>query len=435
MGLVGVDQSAEGSRHEAELLRRVKAGDREAYAEVVAAHWPEAVRFASHLVGHADAEDLVVDAFERLLAAFDKGLGPTAAVRPYLFRMLRNAAIDRHRRKHDIAYDPATIEEEAQLDDHTAILESGLVRAAFTGLPQRWQQVLWLSYVEQQDRTEIAHELGVRPGAVSQLALRAREGFRVAYLNEYTRFARDAKGEHPTDVLPDYIAGKATEEQADAVEEHLDACSPCSDAVIEMRAMTKGIRVALLLVIGPLVGGLGWKFATAGTSIGSTRSLRTSGRTVVLSVSAVAMVAGVAFGADHYRREMAAGLVDRGSVPVATAAPSPSQPSLAPTVTPAVSAAPTPGNPVKTAPVVVAPRIVRPTRPRPAWPTARPTSAPIETPTLTPTSTPTPTLSPTSTPTLLPTPTSTPTPTLMPTPTSTPTPTWWPSPTWWPWPR
>lgn len=447
MGLVGVNPSAEGAEHEAALLRRVRLGDRDAYAELVAAHWPEAVRFATHLVGWGDAEDLVVDVFERLRAALDKGLGPTAGVRPYLFRMLRNAAIDRHRRKHDLAVDPATIEEQAQVDDHTAILESGLVRAAFTSLPQRWQQVLWLSYVEQQDRTEVANELGVRPGAVSQLALRAREGFRVAYLTEYARFARDAQGEHPTDVLPDYVAGKAAQDQADLVEEHLHDCAPCSDAVIEMRAMTKGLRVALLLVIGPIMGGLGWTFATAGASVGGARSVRTGGRTIVLSVSAVAMVAGLAFGADYYRRETASDLAQASMVPGVTEVRRPTPPlSVRPAGSPGVGAASPQTDLVTTAPVVSTRPIVHPPRPRPAPPpreTHRPTVTPRPpaptwtqpvTPAPSPTATtPSPTPALTPSPTLSPTPGPTSTPTLSPIPTSPPT--WWPSPTWWPWPR
>lgn len=72
---------------EDQVLARVRAGDREAYAELVHRHAPIAVRTAA-LLG-ADAEDVVQEAFVKAYAALG-GFRDGAPFRPWLLRIVAN---------------------------------------------------------------------------------------------------------------------------------------------------------------------------------------------------------------------------------------------------------------------------------------------------------------------------------------------------------
>ncbi len=393
METVKADDETANLTGEAAQLQRVRDGDREAFTQIVTAHWDEAARFARHLVGRPDAEDLTSDVFERLFAALVKGLGPREAVRPYLFRMIRNAAIDQYRHRREAIEGPGMIDEGSELDEHNRVLESRLVRNAFLALPTRWQQVLWLYYVEQHDRSEISAELGLRPGAVSQLALRAREAFRAAYLAEYARFVDDDGTEHPTELLASYVTGRACPGDVARVRDHLRTCQPCSDAVVEMRAMTKGLRATLLVVIGPILGSLGWRLALAGDQPGGTRLARWGRQVPALSTAAVTIVVGGLLGLDYARRT-AESWAEPGTLradatararqrtPVALASTTPTAAPAGPTIMPPQTARPS--SIAKAAP----PRAT----PGPGHtPSPMPSPAATTAPTLTPTPTPMPT--------------------------------------------
>ncbi|WP_405383570.1 MULTISPECIES: RNA polymerase sigma factor [Streptomyces] len=80
---------AETASAEAEIIARVRAGDTEAYAELMRAHAPIAHRTAVLLGAGPDAEDVVQDAFVKAylaLGAFRDG----AAFRPWLLRIVAN---------------------------------------------------------------------------------------------------------------------------------------------------------------------------------------------------------------------------------------------------------------------------------------------------------------------------------------------------------
>src|SRR5262245_10219995 len=72
----------------------VRAGDTEAYGVLYERHLDAAKRAASCLVQTpVEREDLVADAFARVLRALRDGGGPTAEFRAYLLVTMRNAAI------------------------------------------------------------------------------------------------------------------------------------------------------------------------------------------------------------------------------------------------------------------------------------------------------------------------------------------------------
>ena len=79
-----------------EIVARVRAGDRDAYAHLVSRHAPMAIRTAALLGAGADAEDVVQDAFVKAYAALDR-LRPGAPFRPWFLRIVTNETRNLHR--------------------------------------------------------------------------------------------------------------------------------------------------------------------------------------------------------------------------------------------------------------------------------------------------------------------------------------------------
>ena len=80
------------ARSDAELITAVRVGDTNAYEELYRRHVDAAMSVGRHLTGsRADAEDVVSEAFARVLSALQRGAGPEMAFRPYLLTSVRNA--------------------------------------------------------------------------------------------------------------------------------------------------------------------------------------------------------------------------------------------------------------------------------------------------------------------------------------------------------
>lgn len=80
------------------LVARVRAGDDRAFAVLVTRYREPLLGYAARLAGgsHADAEDIVQDAFIRALAGLRASDRPMT-VRPWLYAIVRNRAFDLHR--------------------------------------------------------------------------------------------------------------------------------------------------------------------------------------------------------------------------------------------------------------------------------------------------------------------------------------------------
>src|SRR5437899_2363521 len=73
------------------LLAATRSGDAEAYGVLYVRHVEAARRLARSLAGDSgEAEDLVSEAFVKVLAALYRGGGPDSSFRAYLYTALRN---------------------------------------------------------------------------------------------------------------------------------------------------------------------------------------------------------------------------------------------------------------------------------------------------------------------------------------------------------
>ena len=128
------------------------------------------------MIRHAgDADDIVQDAFCRLLRADVAGLNDEE-LRRYIFRIAGNLMTDRWRRAERETSWIDRLRGEPQFDPGDAPDDS--VSREFNELKPRDRALLWLAYVEEHNHQEIASALGIARGSVKVLLSRARSKLR-----------------------------------------------------------------------------------------------------------------------------------------------------------------------------------------------------------------------------------------------------------------
>ncbi|WP_156465815.1 MULTISPECIES: sigma-70 family RNA polymerase sigma factor [unclassified Rathayibacter] len=409
---------------DAELIELVRDGEASATAELWRRHAAAARSVARAWSGSLDADDLVSEAFLRVLSTIERGGGPEGAFRPYLFTAIRNVAASwgrRQDRERPFGSEEDVVEsgpgpEETAL----AALDRDLGVRAFRALPARWQEVLWYTEVEGLTPVEAAPLLGLRPNSVAALSHRAREGLRGAWIQEHvTDVAAEGECRWVLERAGSHVRGRLPARGRLRVRSHLVECASCRTALAD--AEQTGARLATVLLpfvagvggaaayaaggavsggAGAAVAGAGGAVASAGTAAGGV-----SVTAVVVAAAGLLLVAGVAIAA-----LLPASGPEASEVPESvSAAPDEvsSTPAVEATIAPVPAVEPTPSR-EPDAPVEPAPT----TRPDPideaatAVPeTVEPPSSPGPTPT--PTAAPSATPPPTSTPSPLPTPTPT----------------------------
>jgi len=179
--------SPEESPSDGALVERAREGDVDAFGELWTRHADAALRAASQFRSVADPDDLVAEAYARILQAIRNGKGPSGAFRPYLFVTVRNlasriATTDRE----DAVDDLDRVPDESTLADPAIVaLDRSLTARAFRSLPDRWQTVLWYTVVEGMSPLEASTLVGLSANATAALSLRAREGLRQAWIQAH----------------------------------------------------------------------------------------------------------------------------------------------------------------------------------------------------------------------------------------------------------
>lgn len=175
------NQSREDVRSDLELVEECRRGDREAYAVLCLRHWDAGIATARAVTWSFDAEDLVVEALTRILAAIKAGGGPRTAFRAYLRTAIRNVACSWSQEGPSmVSIDD--VDELPRVDlevESTELLE--LAAEAFRSLPERWRDALWCSEIEGMSTAEMAVRFQLTPNAIAALTFRARDGLRRAY--------------------------------------------------------------------------------------------------------------------------------------------------------------------------------------------------------------------------------------------------------------
>lgn len=126
-------------------------------------HKDDLIRYASVLVGAADAEDVLSTVILRVLER--RSLADLEDARAYLFRAVLNEARGKARRK-EIAL-PAERPSWLPERDHQ-------VAAGLRSLPPRQRAAVYLVYWEDQTVAEAAKTMGTRPGTIKRYLHLAR---------------------------------------------------------------------------------------------------------------------------------------------------------------------------------------------------------------------------------------------------------------------
>ncbi|WP_203137564.1 sigma-70 family RNA polymerase sigma factor [Microbacterium sp. JZ31] len=234
---------------DADLVLRSRSGDRDAFGELWRRHYRSAIVVARSVTTSIDADDLVQEAYARIFQAIQRGGGPTGSFRAYLFTSIRNTAAGWGRASRDTALDEleALVDPGTTEDATIAALDRSLTHTAFRSLPARWQEVLWYTEVERRGPADVAPLLGMKPVAVAQLAFRAREGLREAWIQAHLN-AVDAGSECQWTIehLGAHTRGNLGARNRERLDRHLRACARCT--IVASEAQEVGSRLALVLL-------------------------------------------------------------------------------------------------------------------------------------------------------------------------------------------
>jgi RNA polymerase sigma factor (sigma-70 family) len=248
-------------KSDAELIESVRNGEIAAYGALFERHATAAHNLARQLArSGAEADDLVSEAFAKVLDTLRAGKGPDTAFRAYLLTALRHTAYDKTRKdkRIDLTEDMTDVGGAVgealtvQFSD-TAVagLERTMAAKAFAKLPERWQAVLWHTEIEQQSPADVAPLLGLTANGVSALAYRAREGLRQAYLQVHLAETSAVRCRATAERLGAWTRDGLSKRERAQVETHLDECDRCRALAAELADVNGGLR----LIIAPMVLG------------------------------------------------------------------------------------------------------------------------------------------------------------------------------------
>jgi RNA polymerase sigma-70 factor (ECF subfamily) len=170
-----------------DLVTRARAGDMDAFAELVRRYQRPVIQFCFRMVGSTqDAEDLAQDSFVRVYRHLHR-LRPQAKFSTVLFGIARNLVLnflrDAKRRGHrvtesldaraSVGQDTGRPDREARLREIEALVERGM---ALLGPEHR--EVLVLREINGMDYASIARIIRCRQGTVKSRLARARRELR-----------------------------------------------------------------------------------------------------------------------------------------------------------------------------------------------------------------------------------------------------------------
>jgi RNA polymerase sigma factor (sigma-70 family) len=254
---------------DAELITRVRAGDRAAFGVLYARHSVPALTLARQFSkSQAEADDLVSESFARVLDTLISGGGPDTAFRAYLFTTLRNTAYDRSRKDKRLQFTDDVEAHDAPVDVGDPVIiqaENTLVGKAFGALPERWQAVLWYTQVDGLSPAETGVLLGMTANAVTSLAYRAREGLREAYLQAHLADTAAEACRTTVDRLGAWARGGLSKREQAQVDAHLQDCDRCRALAAELTEINSGMRVILAPLL--LGGAAAAYLATTGPAL------------------------------------------------------------------------------------------------------------------------------------------------------------------------
>ncbi len=158
------------------LAVAVRAGEDGALERLICLYQDGLYGYALRLLGNEfDAQEAVQDALLRawhaLVSRYDEARCRSLALRPWLFRIARNAALNRRRaRNREMPADPAA---DPPAPDNRNVDRNSLLEPALASLTGSERELIALRYFEEMQYPEIATVLGKTDAAVRGGVFRA----------------------------------------------------------------------------------------------------------------------------------------------------------------------------------------------------------------------------------------------------------------------
>lgn len=173
-------------QEDAALARRAGSGEAEAFGVLYDRYVDAVYRYVFYRVrNEAEAEDVTSEVFMRALRAIPK-YEPRQAFLAWLYRIARNAVIDRSRRRatrRQVTFEDALAHPNADqvVNPDEGLLsgsDAAAVRRAMQQLTPLQQEILVLRYVEGYDTKTISKLVGKRDGTIRGIEFRALAALR-----------------------------------------------------------------------------------------------------------------------------------------------------------------------------------------------------------------------------------------------------------------
>ena len=249
-------QPATGGPTDELLLSDVREGKLDSFGVLYERYVSMARAIAyKHTSNNTLSEDIVSEAFVRVLQALKNGKGPRTFMGGYLATTIAHLAAENGLiAQKEVPSEEEHLESMGSLDETVLKLhESDELISAFTGLPERWQTVLWMTEVEDKKPREVAQIMNFSANAVSALATRARESLREGFLRAHQNAPKTDECAQYSPHLSSMVRGSLTKKRSEALRLHLAVCSYCTSEYLTLAGINKSMRVWVFPVLAGLV--------------------------------------------------------------------------------------------------------------------------------------------------------------------------------------
>ncbi len=171
-------RSSERTDHE--LLEATRGGQGEAFGELYERYAAMTRRIARRSgVATSDVDDIVADAWARVLRALRTGSGPTTNFPGYVATAVRRVAWSYDTAASMVSpTDDDRLLDGVWLDELDPSFAETELGQALLRLPRNWREILWRVEVDGEQVALLAAEFGKTPNSVSAIASRARRRLR-----------------------------------------------------------------------------------------------------------------------------------------------------------------------------------------------------------------------------------------------------------------
>lgn len=182
------------SAEDNDLCRQIAAGDEQAFERLFIRWYARLVVFAeSFSINRPQAEEIVSEAFVKYWQS-RSNFEALAQVKTWLYTVVRNGSLMALRQQRQGIQMEDTDEELLATDDFSEVQQVrsellALIEEQIGQLPDKYQQVVVLTYREGLSSAQIAERLGISVTNVTSRRSRAIEMLRIALSNRFPAFA------------------------------------------------------------------------------------------------------------------------------------------------------------------------------------------------------------------------------------------------------